>query len=155
MESCPGLCPWTIIGGLTPCFTMFREKATSHSENFYLQHWCTSYPLSFCKIKKKSRQDFIIFETNWTKYEENHYSRYTTNQKLVKTTATTPTSPPSHTRTLHHHQQLKQFIELTTISYEARLSKAVTIALYCYLKNGFASEQITNRNSAIQNIRPL
>ena len=24
-------------------------------------------------------QDFIIFGTNWTKYEENHYSRYTTN----------------------------------------------------------------------------
>ena len=40
----------------------------------------------------------------------------------------------THTHTLHQHHHLKQFTELTIISYEACLSKAVTIALYCWLQ---------------------
>ena len=51
-----------------------------------------------------------------------------------------PVPPHTHTHHQHHHHHLKQFIELLAelsnviISCEACLSKALTIAFYCYLK---------------------
>ena len=61
---------WGVDSMLTPFLWSSSlpsdEKVTGHSENLYLQHCCTSYLLSFCKIFKIIIAASILFGTNWT-----------------------------------------------------------------------------------------
>ena len=65
---------WGVHSMLTLCLRSSSlhsdEKVTGHSENFYLQHCCTFYLLSFYKIFKIILAASILFGTNWTRKGE-------------------------------------------------------------------------------------